>query len=59
MKVFRILPALALIVFLSLTSCSTESVAEDRIDSIDVPVAPVAKQIEIEIMEPPQRLIGC
>ena len=51
MKVFRILPALALIVFLSLTSCSTESVAEVRINSIDVPVAPVAKQIEIEIME--------
>ncbi|GAB5564039.1 MAG: hypothetical protein Wins2KO_11020 [Winogradskyella sp.] len=35
---------------MGLTSCSTESVSDD-IESIEVPVAPQAKQIEIEIME--------
>jgi hypothetical protein len=42
---------LALVTFLGFTSCSTETVAEDSINSIEVPVAPEAKQIEIEIME--------
>ena len=51
MKVSKILPFLALVTFLGFTSCSTESAADDRINSIEVPVAPEAKQIEIEIME--------
>ena len=51
MKVSKILPFLALVTFLGFTSCSTESAAEDKINSIEVPVAPEAKQIEIEIME--------
>ncbi|WP_411895684.1 CAP domain-containing protein [Winogradskyella sp. A2] len=51
MKVSKILPFLALITFLGFTSCSTENIAEDTINSIEVPVAPQAKQIEIEIME--------
>ena len=42
---------MALVTFLGFTSCSTESAAEDKINSIEVPVAPEAKQIEIEIME--------
>ena len=42
---------MAIVAILGLTSCSTESVADDTINSIEVPVAPQAKQIEIEIME--------
>jgi len=51
MKATKLLPLIAIVAFLGLTSCSTDSVAEDTIDSIEVPVAPQAKQIEIEIME--------
>lgn len=51
MKATKLLPLIAIVAFLGLTSCSTDSVAEDAIDSIEVPVAPQAKQIEIEIME--------
>ncbi len=50
MKVTKLLPFLALIAFLGFTSCSTDSAGEE-INSIEVPVAPQAKQIEIEIME--------
>ena len=51
MKVSKVLPVLALVTFLGFSSCSTDSAAEDKINSIEVPVAPEAKQIEIEIME--------
>jgi uncharacterized protein YkwD len=51
MKATKLLPLIAIVAFLGLTSCSTDSVAEDTIDSIEVPVAPQAKQIEVEIME--------
>ncbi|WP_461587864.1 CAP domain-containing protein [Winogradskyella sp.] len=50
MKTYKLLPILALVLSMGLTSCSTESVSDD-IESIEVPVAPQAKQIEIEIME--------
>ncbi|NRB60538.1 MAG: CAP domain-containing protein [Winogradskyella sp.] len=50
MKTYKLLPVLALVLSMGLTSCSTESVSDD-IESIEVPVAPQAKQIEIEIME--------
>ena len=51
MKAKKILPLLAIVALLGFTSCSTDSAAEDKINSIEVPVAPQAKQIEIEIME--------
>ena len=51
MKVTKLLPFMAIVALLGLTSCSTDSAAEDKINSIEVPVAPQAKLIEIEIME--------
>ncbi|GAB4165161.1 MAG: hypothetical protein Tsb0033_26870 [Winogradskyella sp.] len=51
MKAKKLLPLLAIVALLGFTSCSTDSAAEDKINSIDVPVAPQAKLIEIEIME--------
>jgi uncharacterized protein YkwD len=51
MKAKKLLPLLAIVALLGFTSCSTDSAAEDKINSIEVPVAPQAKQIEIEIME--------
>ena len=50
MKAAKLLPLLALVALLGFTSCSPESV-EDQIEAIELPVAPQAKQIEIEIME--------
>lgn len=51
MKVTKLLPFMAIVVLLCFTSCSTDSAIEDKINSIEVLVAPQAKQIEIEIME--------
>jgi len=51
MKVTKLLPFLAIVAILGFTSCSTDSATEDKVNSIEVPVAPQAKQIEIEIME--------
>ncbi len=51
MKAKKLLPLLAIVALLGFTSCSTDSAAEDQINSIEVPVAPNAKQIEVEIME--------
>ena len=51
MKVTKLLPFMAIVALLGFTSCSTDSAAEDKVNSIEVPVAPQAKQIEIEIME--------
>ena len=51
MKVIKLLPFLAIVAILGFTSCSTDSAAEDKVNSIEVPVAPRVKQIEIEIME--------
>lgn len=42
---------MAIVALLGFTSCSTDRAAEDNINSIEVPVAPQVKQIEIEIME--------
>jgi len=50
MKATKLLPFLAIVALLGFTSCSPESV-DDQIDAIEVPVAPLAKQIEIEIIE--------
>ncbi|WP_296316814.1 CAP domain-containing protein [Winogradskyella sp. UBA3174] len=51
MKVNKLLPLLAIVALLGFTSCSTDNAAEDQINSIEVPVTPQAKLIEIEIME--------
>ncbi|BAO77148.1 CAP domain-containing protein [Winogradskyella sp. PG-2] len=51
MKVAKLLPFLAIVALLGLSSCSTDSATDDKTNSIEVPVAPQAKQIEIEIME--------
>ncbi|WP_369992770.1 CAP domain-containing protein [Winogradskyella sp.] len=50
MKLTKLLPFLAIVALLGFTSCSTDSV-DDQINAIDVPTAPQAKQIEIEVME--------
>jgi len=41
----------AVVAFLGLSSCSTETSIDDQIDAINLQVAPETKQIEIEIME--------
>lgn len=51
MKLTKLLPFMAIVALLGFTSCSTDTAAEDQINSIEVPVAPQAKLIEIEIME--------
>ena len=51
MKLTKLLPFMAIVAILGFTSCSTDNAAEDKVNSIEVPVAPQAKQIEIEIME--------
>lgn len=51
MKAAKLLPFLAIVVLLGFSSCSTETSIDDQIDAISLPIAPEAKQIEIEIME--------
>ncbi|MFC0604794.1 CAP domain-containing protein [Winogradskyella pulchriflava] len=51
MKLTKLLPFMAIVALLGFTSCSTDTAAEDQINSIEVPIAPQAKLIEIEIME--------
>ncbi|WP_282032616.1 CAP domain-containing protein [Winogradskyella eximia] len=51
MKASKLFPFLAIIVLFNLTSCSSEEMDDDANTAIEVPVAPQAKQIEIEIME--------
>ncbi|MBU2920442.1 CAP domain-containing protein [Winogradskyella psychrotolerans] len=51
MKAFKLLPLLAIIVIFSFTSCSTDTMEDNAVNTIEVPVAPQAKLIEIEIME--------
>ncbi|MBO3116305.1 CAP domain-containing protein [Winogradskyella sp. DF17] len=51
MKVSKLLPLMAIVALLGLSSCSTDTSLEDEINAIEVPQAPLAKQIEIEIME--------
>lgn len=50
MKTAKLLPFLAIVTLLSFSSCSTEDIGGE-LETIEVPVAPQAKQIEIEIME--------
>lgn len=51
MKVSKLLPLLAIIATLSFTSCATDTMEDDALNAIEVPIAPQAKLIEIEIME--------
>jgi uncharacterized protein YkwD len=50
MKVTKLLPFMAIVMALSFTSCSTDSI-DDSISYTELLIAPEAKQIEIEIME--------
>lgn len=50
MKTLKLFPVLAIFVLFGFTSCSTDSI-DDAPSAIEVPVAPQAKLIEIEIME--------
>lgn len=51
MKLTRLLPFLAIAAVLSFSSCSPEDATNEATNSIEVPAAPQAKLIEIEIME--------
>lgn len=51
MKLPTSLPALALLALLSLSSCSTDAIEEDKIDAISNSYVPQTKTIEVEILE--------
>ncbi|OZV66639.1 CAP domain-containing protein [Winogradskyella aurantia] len=51
MKPAKLLPFLAIVALLILSSCSTDTSVRDEISAIEIPDAPEAKLIEIEIME--------
>lgn len=51
MKATKLLPILALVALFSFTSCAKDTAEDEALNSIEVPVAPIAKSIEIEIME--------
>ncbi|WP_178985020.1 CAP domain-containing protein [Winogradskyella helgolandensis] len=51
MKVTNLLQVMAFIAIISFTSCATDATEDEALSSIEVPVAPIAKSIEIEIME--------
>ena len=50
MKPTKLLPAMAMLMMLTF-SCSTDSSPEDEIDAINLQNPPIAKTIEIEILE--------
>ncbi|MEP5254935.1 CAP domain-containing protein [Winogradskyella rapida] len=51
MKITKLLPFVAVFALLSITSCATDAADDASLNAIEVPVAPDAKEIEIEIME--------
>ena len=51
MKATKLLPFLAIIATLSFTSCAKDTMEDEALNAIELPVAPQAKLIEIEIME--------
>jgi uncharacterized protein YkwD len=51
MKASKLWPFMAVVIMLVFSSCATDTLTEDDISSISIPVTPQAKQIEIEIME--------
>lgn len=51
MKAAKLLPFLAIVAMLGFSSCSSETSIDDQIEAINLPTAPEAKLIEIEIME--------
>lgn len=51
MKLPTSLPVLAFIALLSLSSCSTDAIEEDKIDAIANSYVPQTKEIEVEILE--------
>ncbi|TCK69095.1 cysteine-rich secretory family protein [Winogradskyella wandonensis] len=51
MKVSTLMPVLAICALLSFTSCSTESMNEEEVLTIDLATPPQAKPLEIEVLE--------
>ena len=51
MKATKLMPFLAIVALLGFSSCATETSIDDQIEAMNLPTAPEAKQIEIEIME--------
>ncbi|MGJ8550067.1 CAP domain-containing protein [Winogradskyella wichelsiae] len=51
MKITKFLPLLAVLALFSFTSCASDSMEDETLNAIEIPVAPDAKEIEIEIME--------
>ncbi|WP_458626934.1 CAP domain-containing protein [Winogradskyella sp. PC D3.3] len=51
MNAARLLPILAIVALFSFTSCAKDTTDDEALNSIEIPVAPQAKSIEIEIME--------
>ena len=51
MKLPTSLPVLALLALLSLSSCSTDAIEEDKIEALSNSYVPQTKAIEIEILE--------
>ncbi|WP_179337727.1 CAP domain-containing protein [Winogradskyella ludwigii] len=50
MRIAKLVPILAIITLFSFTSCAKDTMEDEALNSIEVPVAPDAKDIEIEIM---------
>ncbi|MFD1063790.1 CAP domain-containing protein [Winogradskyella litorisediminis] len=51
MKISTLAPIVMFCVFLTLTSCSTDSLNEDEIITAEIGEAPMAKPLEIEVLE--------
>lgn len=51
MKLAKLLPIMAIVALFSFTSCSSDAMEDEALNSIEVPITPQAKLIEIEIME--------
>ncbi|MDT0557668.1 CAP domain-containing protein [Ichthyenterobacterium sp. W332] len=51
MKVSTMLPIMAIVAVLNFTSCSSESLPEDNANAINLIDAPVAKDIEMDILQ--------
>lgn len=51
MNLAKLLPLMAFVILFSFTSCSTDSIEDDALNTIEYTDAPQAKLIEIEIME--------
>ena len=51
MKLSTIMPIMAILALINFTSCSTESLPDEDANAINLQNAPVAKDIEIQILD--------